>query len=285
MVGEFPGTKSLISYQISDSFLAWVCDLLMCYFQGLESFPPHDPKALELGLLANLNKMVWTNGVDNLEIKKSNAGKLCVSKQQVEALCLALLAHEETFDAMCENFAELSDAPNLSAKPMRIRMSPFSSRYVGPALTPVNDLLHRSENVAVADKYCGQYDIYVLSKCNVRKGFFLGDGSGFGKTRTIALLIAEYNSRGVTSCLYLCGNSKHERASVIREVTDVLDGRVVFYQEDDRLTWEGPTRSQQKTVVVLVSYRFLSDPKNFQSVLGLLGPQPEFDGMVNNVAR
>lgn len=249
---------------------------------------PHLPSPLELGILSDVNGMDWKQELRHLHLDKryyvAGNGDCKLSKQQLEGLCLALLAHSRTFQTSVEAPAGFS---------IKIPTS-IEERYVGPCLTATEALIRSKENSAVADTYCGTSEIYTMKVDTVREGFFLGDGDGFGKTRTFAALVAEYNARGILYCLHVSGSS-NEYNNVTRELKAILNARVKCYKEEDLKTFCKTARVKTppaansgksynkilKSHVLLLTYSDLANAEIFSSLQSWLGDDGGFDGLVS----
>lgn len=260
----------------------------------------HVPPLLEPAILRDVCGIAWQEELKRLRLDKRffvAGGVNCtLSKEQMQALCLVLLAHSQTYQASVESFDE-SNSGNLSV-PLRIRMAAvcLGERYLGPTLSVTDGLIRSEENSGVADTYCGMSELYRLNDDEVRKGFFLGDGGGIGKRRIFAALFAEYNARGVCNCVYLC-RSSNEFCGVIRELKAILNMHVKCYKSDDLKTLCNTPRTNppqagkfgrvknSKSQVLFLTYKDLADLEKFFNLQKWLGADGGFDGLVSLLAK
>lgn len=245
----------------------------MLYSKGFEKLVAHVPTVVVPGILANANEVDLEKELEKIQMRKklylsSVENEWHLSQHQMEAVCLALLAHEKKYQVQAETPGSL-----------RVQIGQ-EDQYLQLDGRPLGSVIQALENENVLDEYCGQGELWNMDEVRtVRMGFFLGDGAGFGKTRTLAALHAEYKRRGVQQSLFVCKSEK-ECNYVKQEIQTVLVKRVAFYTATDLQNCKGPPEGSRKTLhVLLVSYKCLAEEGVFGKVQNWMGDT--FEGLVS----
>ena len=218
-------------------------------------------------------------GVDN-----SNSGQSDIPTRRIEP---RKRVKKELTDSIFEQYqTQPLTVQNAQPHPARVSESAAMSAIEPPAITYrpnlPQDIIEKGVVSAVqleAISYAGQSHSQVLPNGTTR-GFFLGDGTGIGKGRTIAGMMLDNYNQGRKKAVWVTLNP-----SLVNDAK--RDVKALFGDSDLVMQFEGGEKANKifdkNEAILVVSYTTLSrgyDNKdsNFEKIINWLGK--DFDGLI-----
>lgn len=162
------------------------------------------PLVMESTVLAGICDLKGKQFRSRLGIDSSNLSDL-----QLDAIGSMVLCHEERFEIFAESFN------NTLLEPIAVNAA------------DVDSWLKEIENATFRKRTCLAPEAGQVLR--VRQGFFLADGHGMGKTRTLAGLISEYTTRKLYRTLFVCGSSREcDRITTFSYVNGITNSLFKF---------------------------------------------------------
>lgn len=224
-------------------------DVVLNLFVEFKHSTRHEPVALEDAFLQCVPYPTCASNILNgLLLSKQNDGKSTLSMEQLVAVHLALNTHLSEFEGTAQYVGHVAlDKDRI----------PCTEYYLGFPEDVRRNVVQLENSCVIEGKV--NESRRAASRKTFRRGFWLADSYGFGKTRVIAGILAEYSSRRPHQAIYMCKNDFSWLR--LKEELKTLNLNAFVYTriEDFRFGAVDALSIASKLMLLIVPYKSLSE--------------------------